>query len=179
MTTRTGILSGLSESYLADLGRVVAAWSQVETKFQILFLSMVVMRGASSGRLNTPRVRDLMGLSLGRQLDQFRLRLDELNCSGNVRKKYERIFSQLDTLRGERDQVAHSVWQPSAENGLDFPPDKGVALYKSWKNQKEATFKTVTQPRLQEICRRMEVLYWDLVRLQLEKHQDFPPVPPT
>src|SRR5262245_28972970 len=102
---QSSFMAGFSESYLADLGRVVAAWSQVENQFHLLFLSVVVMRGASSGQLKTDRVRKLMGLSLDRQLREFRQRLDELQVSRSARARYETVFSQLDSLRNERDHV--------------------------------------------------------------------------
>lgn len=177
MPKLSNFLQGLSESYLADLGRVVAAWSHVESQFQILYLSLVVMRGASSGNLNTQRVRDLMGLSLERQLREFRSRLDELKCAGPVRVKYERIFNQLDTLRNERDQVAHSMWQPVVTEDMQLSSNEGVALFKSWKNSKHYAEKSVKQERLIEIVERMEALFWQLGDLSLAKNQDFPPQP--
>ena len=53
-------MKGFTESYLADLGRVVTAWSHVEQLFSILFLSVVVMKGPT-GSMADPNVQKLMG----------------------------------------------------------------------------------------------------------------------
>ena len=41
----SSFLKGFSESYLADLGRIIIGWSHVESQLDILYLSFVVMRG--------------------------------------------------------------------------------------------------------------------------------------
>ena len=172
---------GISEAYLADLGRVVAAWSHVESQFHLLYLSMVVMRGAPTGQMNTKRARDLMGLSLERQLREFRVRLDEMTCTPATREKYERIFNQLVTLRNERDRVAHSQWTPHIEktHQLTISPAKAVALSKSWKNFDPHLWTIVPQEKLKDIFERIEVLFWNLSDLQLQKSSDFPPPQPA
>src|SRR5437762_3083523 len=101
----------IHDTYLADLGRVVAAWSHVESQFHLFYLSIVVMRG-QAGSLREKQVQDLMGLPLERQLRKFRERLNEIDLSNDTRAKIDNVFSRLSTLKLERDKVAHSQWTP-------------------------------------------------------------------
>ena len=40
MATASSFMKGFSEAYLADLGRIIAAWSHIEQQFDMLFLSL-------------------------------------------------------------------------------------------------------------------------------------------
>lgn len=165
----SSFMRGLSESYLADLGRVVAAWSHVEQQFDILYLSFVVMRGAPSGSLSDPKVSKLMGLSFGRRIKEFRNRLKELPVPEEIFNAVSSALDQLLTLRRERDEVAHAVWNPVIDKDMTLADNKGAALYKSWKNQKPHKNIIVNQSRLQETFERIHSLYWRLVELQLHR----------
>ena len=63
MAAQSSFMAGISEAYLADLGRVVAAWAHVEHSFLIHFLRDVAMHHASSKSLKDPFVVELMGRS--------------------------------------------------------------------------------------------------------------------
>jgi hypothetical protein len=165
---QSSFMKGFTESYLADLGRVVAAWSHVEHQFSMLFLSVVVMKGPT-GSMSNPNVPKLMGLSLDRQLKAFRERLQELDISEQSINVTTRILDRLLTLKKQRDEVAHSVWNLSikqlSSNQIEIAQDEAVALYKSWKNTKPAEFKPVKQNQLFE---KIHLLYWDLFDLGLD-----------
>jgi hypothetical protein len=167
---KSSFMKGFTEPYLADLGRVVAAWSHVEQQFSMLFLSVVVMKGPSGSM--SEKVQKLMGLTFDRQLKAFRVRLKELDISEESIARTTRILDRLLTLRKQRDEVAHSVWSLSIKqvspNQIEIVQDEAVALYKSWKNTKPAEFKLVKQNHLQEIFEKIHLLYWDLVELSLD-----------
>lgn len=165
----SSFMQGFTEGFVADLGRVVAAWSHIEMHFDMLFLSLVVMRGASSGSTSDPRVGKLMGMDFKRRVSAFRARVDELDIPADTQKAVERALSQLGTLRNERDEVAHSVWNVHISEDRQFSKDRATTLFKSWKNQKPHEFSVVTQDRLKEIFERMEALYWSLVELSIDQ----------
>jgi len=164
-------MKGFTESYLSDLGRVVAAWSHVELQFSLLFLSVVVMKGPS-GSMSDPNVQKMMGLSLGRQLTAFRARLKELDIPETSATATTRLLDRLLTLRKQRDEVAHSVFNLSitqvSPDQIAIAQDEAIALYKSWKNTKPAEFKPVKQSHLKELFDKIHLLYWDLLELSLD-----------
>jgi hypothetical protein len=164
-------MKGFTESYLADLGRVVAAWSHVEHQFSMLFLSVVVMKGPS-GSMSNPNIQELMGLSFGRQLQAFRRRLKELDISEESIKRTTCILDRLLTLRRQRDEVAHSVWnlsiKQSSSNQIEIVQDEAVAIFKSWKSTKPEEFKSVQQKHLQELFEKIHRLYWELFELSID-----------
>jgi len=170
----SSFMQGFTESYLADLGRVVAAWSHVEHLFSILFLSVVVMKGPS-GSMADPTIQKLMGLPFGRKLKAFRARLKELVISDETLTHTSRILDQLLTLSRQRNEIAHSVWNLSIKqqspNKIEIVHDEAVTLYKSWEkgNPTELKFKTVKQNHLKEIFEKIHALYWDLVQLSLDQ----------
>lgn len=167
----SSFMKGFTESYLADLGRVVAAWSHVEQQFLMLFLSVVVMKGPS-GSMSDPNVQKQMGFSFDRQLKSFRDRLKELDISRESIDATTKILDRLSTLRKQRDEIAHSAFNLSMKQ---TPPDQivnsqdeSIALYKSWKSSKPAEFKKVKQKYLQELFDKIHLLYWDLFELSLD-----------
>jgi len=168
---QSSFMKGIAKSYLADLGRAVAAWSHVEHQFSMLFLSVVVMKGPT-GSMSNPNVQKLMGLSFDRQLKAFRERLKELDISEESITATTRILDRLLTLKKQRDEIAHSVWNLSIKqlspNQIEIVQDEAIALYKSWKNTKPAEFKPVKQNHLQELFEKIHLLYWDLIELSLD-----------
>ena len=175
----SSFMKGFTESYLADLGRVVAAWSHVEQQFLMLFLSVVVMK-ASKGSMSNPNVQKLMGLSFDRQLQAFRDRLKELDIAEKSAEAVKRILDRLSTLRKQRDKVAHSVFSLSIKQvspvQIVVSQDESTALIKSRKNQKPAEFKQVKQSHLKKMFEKIHLLYWDLVTLshdpELRSHRE-------
>lgn len=167
----SSFMKGFTESYLADLGRVVAAWSHVEQQFLMLFLSVVVMKGPS-GSMSDPNVQKQMGLSFDRQLKGFRARLKELDISKESIDATMKILDRLSTLRKQRDEVAHSVFNLSikqiSSDQIAISQDESISLYKSWKNSKPAEFKQVKQKHLQELFEKIHLLYWGLFELSLD-----------
>jgi hypothetical protein len=178
----SSFMKGFTESYLADLGRVVAAWSHVEQQFLNLFLSVVVMKGPS-GSMSNPNVRELMGLSFDRQLKAFRARLKELDIADKSIDATTRVLDRLSTLRKQRDEIAHSAFSLSikqvSSDEIAVSQDESVALFKSWKNSKPAEYKQVKQSHLQELFERIHLLYWDLIELsfdaELRSHRERKP----
>lgn len=164
-------MKGFTESYLADLGRVVAAWSHVEQKFSMLFLSVVVMKGPS-GSMSEPNVQKLMGLSFDRQLKEFRARLKELDITDTSIDATTRLLDGLSMLKKQRDEVAHAVFSLSIEqispDQIAISQDESVALVKSWKNAKPAEFREVKQSHLKELFEKIHLLYWDLFERSLD-----------
>jgi hypothetical protein len=160
-------MQGFSEAYLADLGRVVAAWAHVEFHFDLLFLSLVVMRGKSSGSMSDPRVKQ-MGDRFKDKLAAFRDRIAELDLPDGTRKNIESTLNKLETLRNKRDWVAHSQWQPDLIIG-QVGQTTATALFKSWKNAKPPEFFfSVPQEELKKIFRRISGLFSDLLDLSLD-----------
>lgn len=164
-------MKGFTESYLADFGRVIVAWSHVEQQFHNLFLSVVVMKGPT-GSMANPAVRKLMGLSFDRQLKKFRDRLKELDIPETSAKAAEHVLDRLLTLKKQRDEIAHSALNLSIEqvspDQFIVAKDKTIALQKSWKNSKPAEFKPLKQSDLKNLFDKIHVLYWDLFKLSLD-----------
>jgi hypothetical protein len=169
--SQSSFMKGFSESYLADLGRVVAGWSHVEQQFLMLFLSVVVMK-APSGSLSNPLVQKLMGLSLDRQLQAFRKRLRELDITDKTIDTTTRVLDRLSTLRKQRDEVAHSVFSLSPKQlspgQIAIAQDEAVALVKSWKDLRPPEFKHVKQSHLKGLFEKIHDLYWDLFKLSFD-----------
>ena len=167
----SSFMKGFTESYLANLGRVVAAWSYVEQQFLMLFLSVVVMK-RPSGSMSNPNVQKLMGLSFERQLKAFRARLNELDIADKSIEATTRILDRLSTLRKQRDEVAHSVFNLSIKQvsleKISISQDESVALFKSWKNSKPAEFKQFKQSHLKELFEKIHLLHWNLFELSLD-----------
>jgi hypothetical protein len=174
MAKQSSFMKMFSEPYLADLGRVVAAWSHVEFQFNLLFLSVVVMQGASSGSMTNPRVR-MLGLEFKRRIEAFRERMGELDVPPDIQKDVEKALSQLGNLRNERDAIAHSVFDPHVNPDGTLSGDVARALVKSWKNQKPIEEKTLSQKRLKKIFQQIDALYWDLSSLHLRSLTQFRP----
>ena len=180
----SSFMKGFTESYLADLGRVVAAWSHVEQQFSMLFLSVVVMKGPL-GSMSDPNVQKLMRLSFERQLKKFRARLKELDITDESIDATIRLLDRLSTLRKQRDEVAHAVFSLSIKrispDQIVISQDESVALFKSWKNTKPAEFKQVKQSHLKELFENIHLLYWDLFKLsfdpELRSHRQRQPSP--
>jgi hypothetical protein len=159
---------GFSESYLADLGRVVVAWSHLEMSFDMLYLSLVVMRGAKSGSMSEPRVPTFMGKGFKHRVEDFRRRLSEIELPDATRVKATKILDGLVTMRNERDEIAHSQFTPKVTADMQLAEDSAIALFKSWRNQKPHTFKEVRQGRLKKLFQRIDTLYWELHSLALD-----------
>lgn len=173
MKRQSSFMRGFSESYLADLGRVIAAWSAVEQSFLTLFLSFVVMRGARSGSLRNERVKTLMGAGLKEQVNDFKQRLKELDITPQKLSAAISTLDRVHTLRGERDRVAHSVFTLSLEDSDDgqvrFAQDEAIATFISWK--KDFTghdVRPLKQTKLKDIFERMDSLYWELANFSLD-----------
>ena len=116
-------------------------------------------------------------MSFARRLNQLRGRLNEMALPKEMLEEADKILSQLDTLRNERDYVAHGVWQPDL-----WDPEVASRIYKSWRNHKPYEHIAVPQERLKEIFERIDALFWRLVRFSLEmsKYPQLPlkPTPP-
>lgn len=110
----SSFMKGFTESFLADLGRVIAAWSHVELQFSLLFLSVVVMKGPT-GSMSDPKVQRLMGLSFDRQLKGFPARLRELDINQELINATTRLLDRLSTIKKQRDQIAHSTFNVSVK----------------------------------------------------------------
>lgn len=101
----SSFMKGFTESYLADLGRVVASWSHVEQQLLTLFLSVVVMKGPS-GSMSNPNVQKQMGLSFDRQLKAFRARLKELDIADKSIDAATRVLGRLSTIINSAHRLA-------------------------------------------------------------------------
>ena len=145
---------GFDESYLADLGRLIAAWSHVELQFDLLFLSIVVMRAPSGSTKTNPRMK-LMGAGFKRRIEEFKKRIKELELTEERRKDVRDVLSRLVRYRDERDRIAHSVFSISLKGSPPhIEPTEATGLYKSWKSNKEPEFTTVTQDHLQKTFKK-------------------------
>ena len=175
----SSFMKGFSESYLADLGRVIAGWSHVEAQFDTLFLSVIVMQGASSGSMSDPRVK-MLGMSFERRVRAFRKRIREIHpaCSA-ARDTVERALDQLTALRKERDDLAHSILSPVMQVGQTLDTTIANAVIKSWRNEKKHEFKTIKQKHIKKLFQRTEELFWSLIQLALQTNLWRQPLPET
>lgn len=162
MELRPFLLDGFSESTLADIGRVIAAWSHLELQFDQLFLSIVVMEGAGSGKI-TPEKTKQMGKAFERRVRELRKRLPETGLTPDMTKRWDRVLSQLTQVRTERDRVAHSVLTPNLRED-----QSAQSLYKSWRNQKPYEIGTLTPKRLKKTFQKMAALHLELLLLSLD-----------
>jgi len=157
----TSFMQGFSESYLADIGRIIGAWSHCEFVFHIIFLSRVAMKGAPSGSTKHPEVVKLMGLSLDRQVRAFREHIEVKKAPQAYVEHAHKLLERVIQLRSERDEIAHSAFQGSFR-GDEQLGNVAIGVYKSWKNTKEIEFNEVTQESLKKSFEKMHALYWDL-----------------
>jgi hypothetical protein len=164
---QSSFMKGFSEPYLADLGRVVAAWSHVEFQFDMLFLSLVVFKGAASGSMSNPDVVK-MGQGFKTRLKLFRQRIEELDIPPDTYRAVDKALNELGRLRSNRDEFAHSQLSLRIENN-QISQDAAQSIFKSWKNQKPHEFGVITQQRLKETFQKMEALYWELHELLLSE----------
>ena len=158
--TNSNFMQAFSEPYLADIGRVVCAWSHCEQQFLLLFLSFVAMKGASSGSTKRPEVLTLMGLPLDRQVKAFRERLVDVGASKEFRESSDRILDRLLNLRRARDEMAHSSFWADVKDRTILP-DSAIGMFKRWKSKKEMTHKRVTRARLKSLFNQLHALFWD------------------
>lgn len=162
---------GFSESYLADIGRVIVLWSQAEHHFLLVFLGFYVMEGKSSGSLKDPRIK-YMGLPLNKQIQAFKERLVELKTPEPHLRKVTKILDRTLKLRGERDKVAHTLWQAEAVlvDGKHILDQTQVhSISKSWRNSKPHESEMIKQGDLQKISRKIHSLRQDLIQLTLDE----------
>ena len=115
MVQNSSFMVGLSDSFLGDLGKVIAAWSHVEWKFDLLFLSLVVMQ-KSSGSMKDPRVK-LMKLPFKDRLNRFLDRLKELDLESEKMNNLESLAAHLLDCQQERNKIAHAGWYPAMDRG--------------------------------------------------------------
>lgn len=168
MTRHSGFMKGFSEAYLADLGRVIAAWSHIEGLFNFLFVSLVVDRGRNQAS-TLDRELTKVGQSFNRRINMFRERLAELELAPELRAKALKLLDRLMKLRDERDEVAHSLWTPFLSEEGEYMPDKARAYFKSWRNSKPGEWNIVSQERLKEAFEKMAAVLWDLDELSLDE----------
>ena len=157
----------MSDSFLADLGRAIAAWSRVEHQFDLHFLSLVVMQGRPSGSLREPQVNLLMGLSFSRRIKIYRDTIGECELPEEKLKNVKQILDRLLKARKERDEIAHAQIDPIID-GTRILTDEARLLYISWKSQRGFQQKNLTQQYLKSFITRLETLYWDSVAHSLD-----------
>ena len=85
------------------------------------------------------------------------MKLDE-TTKAHARK----VLDRLNTLRSQRDFVAHSQWTPTMDDKLRNE-EEARAVFKSWKNLKPYDHEVVSREKLRRMFRKIEVLYWDLL----------------
>jgi hypothetical protein len=169
----SSFMKSFSEPYLADVGRIICAWSHIEFIFDSLFISIVVMKGANEGSLSDPKVRQ-MGMAFERRVRAMRDHLISMNLPSEKYKKWDAALSRLMNLRNERDTIGHSQFSPSFSHGDDGMPylesDTAIALCKSWRNQKPHKHIKITQDDLKKTFQKMEALFWELNGLKLHEY---------
>ena len=155
------------ESYLAAIGRVIVGWARIEHSFDWLFLSVVVFKGRATGSMEEPHVKQWMGEGFKRKVKRFKARVRELDLSVDRQKEIRNVLAALSRYRTERDEIAHSLFDPAIKDG-QIINDEASLLYKSWKSSKAFEYKSLTRGRLDEIAQEMEKLFWDLTRASLD-----------
>ena len=165
MVEHFNFMVGVPESYLADLARVIVIWSHVEDSFDMLFLSLVVMKGRGSGSMKDPDVVQ-MGYGFQRRVKLFRQRVNELELTKERKAYLKTILDHLLEYRKKRDEIAHALWGPAMKNG-QIATDEASLVYKSWHNSKEYEFKTMPQSQLGELYQSVSALFTELFYIHL------------
>jgi len=165
---KSSFMRGLSEPFLADLGRVVAAWSIVEHDLDILFLRHVVR---PSSKIAQDELRP-MTLPFDKKMHAFKKRIAEMNLPVTLLKRVTSTLDKASTLRKERDKIAHSLWNISlkpSQSGMLIEQDVGVRMYQSWRKLLASQeTREVTTEELREIFGRIHHLWFHLLILSLE-----------
>ena len=160
-----------SESFLADIGRVIAGWSYLESNFDVLFLSKVVMRRKEPSGLKVledPEVQRQMTRRFSDRVKALRKYYAGAKFTKEDQKHVQRILDQLLECRRERAEIAHSQISPTINMG-EIYSDEATLITKSWKNDKEFEIKSLTKERLQGMFETMNALTMDMFNLAFDK----------
>ncbi|HEY7977809.1 MAG TPA: hypothetical protein VID67_06420 [Rhizomicrobium sp.] len=164
----SSFMAGFTESYLADIGRIIAAWSHVEQQFDLLFLSVVVMENKGRGSMKDPRVK-MMGEAFERRIRRFREAVIKPNFPEKTTKALETTLGRLTQLRTERDTLAHATFGLFITPERKIDPERAMATIKSWRNEKEHEMRPITQAYLKKTFSKIHALYWEMFDLSLQR----------
>ena len=154
---------------LAEIGRVITAWSHIEFSFDMIYLQVVVAQGGGMAK-DDPRWK-LMGAAFERRVRELREILPSQSFSPENLVKFDRALSQLISLRRKRDLLSHGVINPSNVSGsLENEVEAVQIMFKSWRNSKDHLVFRLTLSDLQQTSGRMTRLYNDLISLQFVLH---------
>ena len=163
----SSFMVGISDAYLADIGRVVAGWGHVEAWFDVLAYREVRRDGEAS----TAHVS--LGKPFGTRVNEFRKRLAKYNLASDKAKRVEAILTSLVVTKRERDDVAHTMWSPqiieSGPGSIAMSPDTAISVFQKLRSASPSTSMTPThQKALQDLFQKIHGLFWDLNSLLLE-----------
>lgn len=173
-TFQSSFMRSLPAEVLTEIGRVIGAWAHIEQKFDLVYLSLIVMQSKGSGRMDDPRVA-MMGAAFERRVREFRAFVDASAWPSEEKTKWDRTLSQLVSLRRKRDFLAHGVMSPILPNSGSVLQDAIGLVFKSWRNKKPHEEAKVTLQDLQRTFERMDRLYWSLFDLSLERRSTYDP----
>lgn len=155
------------EDFFVHLGKVIAAWSQVESKFHVFFLHLTDSR--AEFEIDDSVLRNL-GEAFKRRVRPLRLAVAASRYSADQQARILGLLDRLNTLHDSRDELAHAVFQPRilTTEPLTFATDSVQAVFKSYKNAKDHDWVKLRSTDLQDIYRKMHVLFWDLGSASME-----------
>ena len=151
-------------AFLEDLGRLVATWAHVESKFHVIYLHLTDQR--AEFEIDDPALRSL-GEAFKRRVRGLREKVAASLYTTEQKARINSLLDRLTTVHNARDDLAHAVISAGPMEGgepMNMSPDSVTAIFKSFRNQKDHEWTEVTRSYLQETTQRMNVLFWDLAR---------------
>lgn len=159
-----------SEAMLAEIGRILALWSYVEQKFDLLVLSEVAFEGVSTGKIDE-RVSKLMKTSIEVKMRAFRAALSRGNSKhGLTVGMVEHTFQRMVELKQTRDLLAHGTmtFSMSADHGI--LTDRLQVLHMRFntpKNVLNPVNKEIDLETLRKASDELQILFWEFFDLSM------------
>jgi len=163
----SSFMSGFTESFLADIGQVIMAWSQVEEQFNLLYLSAIVMEDKGTGSMSNPRIVK-MRYSFKNRVRIYRQYIRTLSLSDERKQEMLDTMTELKKCYNERNQLAHSQFSIRFdENKIDIT--QATKISTNWKNYKGTDFSTTSQEQIQQLFEKIHALFWNLHEIALHR----------
>jgi len=153
------------DDILLLLGRLVVIWSHVESCFDLLFISEVVMSGRSTGK-----TEEIQQSKIGRPIVERIGLIRDVAKSGKLKRSVswediEPTLSRFMTAKKERDKYVHGLLTATGSDA-GISSNEASRVYKSWKSKEQFEWKTVSEKDLAKLIGQLEVLVWEFHDLQ-------------
>lgn len=158
------IVALLPEQMLVEIGKIIASWSYVEHLFDMVYTRLIVMEGRpQSDGARLPMLGKPFKVRM-RELRAAIATTSEAEIDASQQIAWERMLSQLGSLRNKRDFIAHSQIYPVS---LDKDKTEEAAVsFKSWRNQKPHLMAKVTLSKLKKTREEISRAWIDLMKLE-------------